>query len=67
MPTVRISKKTLKSLREVQGYLQMSTGKKITDDQTVAELSARFRKIFPVQIGKKTVMLEIDTEKRYKR
>lgn len=64
MPTVRISKNTLKALREVQGYLQMSTGKKITHDQTIAELSARFRKIFPVQIGKETFMLEIDTKKR---
>ena len=64
MPTVNLSKKTLKSLREVQGYLQMSTGKKLTDSQTIAELSARFRKIFPVQIGKKIVMLEIDTKKR---
>jgi len=62
MPMVRVSSKTLKLLREVQGYFQMSSGKKLSDDQTIAELCLRFRKVFPVLIGKETFMLEIDTK-----
>ncbi|GAI84500.1 unnamed protein product, partial [marine sediment metagenome] len=50
-----------KALREVQGYFQMSTGRKLSDDDTIAELCLRVRKLFPVQIGKDTFMLEIDT------
>lgn len=64
MPMVRVDKKTLKALREVQGYFQMASGKKLSDDQTIAELCLRFRKVFPVEIGDKTFMLEIETQKQ---